>query len=242
VDDAGHGRGLPVVFLHSAAGDGSHFAAQLLHLRRTRRALAVDLRGHGRSPRVASFDVETAAADVADVLASRGVDRFVVVGHSWGGAVAVALAGARPEQVAGLLLLDPACDGRRIPKEVADGLMRSLVGDYEAVVGAYWASMLEGARPEVRERLLREVGAASREIVIGTLASLLTFDPVTPLSRYRGPKLSVITQLNDRPDAYHRIVDGLPVARVAGTGHWLQLDEPDEVNRILDAFLASVAR
>ena len=48
VDDGGTG-GLPVVFLHSYAGSKAHWAAQLAHLRKTRRAVAIDLRGHGDS-------------------------------------------------------------------------------------------------------------------------------------------------------------------------------------------------
>ncbi|MGC4120047.1 MAG: alpha/beta hydrolase [Myxococcales bacterium] len=98
VDDAGPQGTLPVVFLHSAGGDSSHFADQLVHLRRTRRALAVDLRGHGRSPRGSSFAIDDAAADVTAALAARGIERFVLVGHSWGGAVAVAIAGRLPAQ------------------------------------------------------------------------------------------------------------------------------------------------
>jgi pimeloyl-ACP methyl ester carboxylesterase len=50
----------------------------------------------------------------------------------------------------------------------------------------------------------------------------------------------VITRLNDRPDAYHALLPGLRVTRVAGTGHWLHLDAPEEVSRILDGFLAEV--
>jgi pimeloyl-ACP methyl ester carboxylesterase len=45
VDDGGEG-GLPVVLVHSLAGNAGHWEAQLAHLRRTRRALALDLRGH----------------------------------------------------------------------------------------------------------------------------------------------------------------------------------------------------
>ena len=240
VDDGGPASPLPVVFLHAAAGDGTHFAAQLQHLRRTRRALAVDLRGHGRSPPAASFAVEAAAGDVAAALAARGVTRFALVGHSWGGAVAVALAGAVPARVAGLLLLDPASDGRLIPREVAEGLMRSLETDYDATTRSYWASLLVQARPPVRERLMREIGQARRATVTGTLSSLLTFDPVTPLGRYRGPRRTVITPLSDRPDAYHALVADLPVTRIEGTGHWPQLDEPERVNAILDAFLADL--
>jgi len=240
VDDAGVHDMLPVEFLHSAAGDGRHFAAQLSHLRPTRRALAIDLRGHGRSPCPSSLAVDEAAADVADTLTARGIDRFVLVGHSWGGAVAIAVAGQQPNRVAGLLLLDPAQDGRRMPKEVAAGLMTSLQNDYEAVVRGYWASLLVGARPEVRERLMREIEAAPRATVIGTLGSLLTFDPVTPLSRYRGPKRSVVTRCNDGEAAYHCLVDDLPTTRIEGTGHWPHLDKPEEVDAIIDGFVAAV--
>ncbi|MBI5067884.1 MAG: alpha/beta fold hydrolase [Deltaproteobacteria bacterium] len=239
-DDGGPPGPVPVVFLHSAAGDGTHFAAQLAHLRATRRALALDLRGHGRSPAGASLEVDDAAGDVLAALDARGVDRFTLVGHSWGGAVAVAVAGRAPQRVAGLLLLDPASDGRLLPPEVAEGLRRSLRDDYQGVVRAYWASMLVGARPAVRERLLSEIDRAPRSLVIGTLDSLLTFDPVTPLGRYRGPRRTVITPLNDRPDAYQNRVPDLPATRVEGTGHWLHLDAPEEVNGILDAFLAGV--
>jgi pimeloyl-ACP methyl ester carboxylesterase len=239
-DDGGPPGPLPVVLLHSAAGDSSHYAAQLVHLRKARRALALDLRGHGRSPAGASLEVEEAAGDVLATLEARGVDRFALVGHSWGGAVAVAVAGRAPQRVAGLLLLDPASDGRLLPPELVEGLHRSLRDEYEGVVRAYWESMLVGARPAVRERLLAEIALAPRWLVVGTLDSLLTFDPVTPLRRYRGPRRTVITPLNDRPDAYQNLVPDLPVTRVEGTGHWLQLDEPEAVNRILDAFLAEV--
>ena len=47
-DDGGSG-GVPVVFIHSYAGDTTHWTAQLAHLRKTRRAIALDLRGHGQS-------------------------------------------------------------------------------------------------------------------------------------------------------------------------------------------------
>ena len=48
VDDDGTG-GVPVVFVHSFTGDTTHWSAQLEHLRKTRRAVAFDLRGHGQS-------------------------------------------------------------------------------------------------------------------------------------------------------------------------------------------------
>ena len=43
------GTGPAVMFLHSLAGNGAQWASQLAHVRKTRRAVGVDLRGHGRS-------------------------------------------------------------------------------------------------------------------------------------------------------------------------------------------------
>jgi pimeloyl-ACP methyl ester carboxylesterase len=232
-----------VLFLHSAAGHVGHWQRMLDHLRPRRRAIAIDQRGHGRTPVPADgyFSPEAMAADALAVLDALGVGRAVLVGHSMGGAAAVAMAGAAPARVAGLLLLDPASDGREVPKEQADGLLNAMRGPgYIEAVSGYWDMQLQGSRPEVRAELNRDLLATPKETVIGLLEALLHFDPVTPLLGYHGPKLSVITHLNEAPTALHNLVTGLPHEKVSGTGHWLQLDKPVEINRIIDGFLAAI--
>ena len=73
VDDAGSG-GLPVVFVHSFAGSAAHWAEQLDHLRPERRAIAFDLRGHGRSasPEGDHYSIADLADDIAAVVEARG--------------------------------------------------------------------------------------------------------------------------------------------------------------------------
>ncbi len=242
LEDGGSG-GTPVVLVHSAAGSTTHWEAQLSHLRQTRRAIALDVRGHGRSeaPRDGSYAVAAMGADVvaaADVL---GLERFILVGHSQGGAVAIAAAAQVPERVAGLVLLDPATDGRLMPKEEAAGLMAALRSPaYAQITEGYWRSLLSGSRPEVVEQLLTDLHATCTEAVIGGLEALFTFDPLAPLRTFSVPCLSVITPLTDRPDALHRLLPDLPMERVEDTGHWLQLDAPERVNAILDRFLVKV--
>lgn len=243
LDDGGRDNAplrLPVVFLHSAGGNSGHFAAQLAHLREDRRALAVDLPGHGKSPRAESFEIPAVAAVVEAALTAHGVDRFVLVGHSWGGAVALALAARAPARVAGLLLLDPARDGTRLPAAEAEGLKAGLAKDYDHAIESYWASMLHESVPEVKERLMAELKAQPREVVLGAMRSLLTFDPVPALEKYRGARKSLYTRFNDNPTAYHRIVSDLPSHHLHGTGHWLHLDQPAEVNAAIDDFLLDV--
>src|SRR5205085_12144044 len=104
VDDGGGKDGLPVLFLHAFAGDSSQWADQLSHLRHHRRAIAMDLRGHGKSaaPKDGDYRVEAMVKDVEAVVSKLELSRFVLVGHSLGGAVAIHYAGAHPDKLAGL--------------------------------------------------------------------------------------------------------------------------------------------
>jgi pimeloyl-ACP methyl ester carboxylesterase len=75
--------------------------------------------------------------------------------------------------------------------------------------------------------------------VVKSFKQSLDYDPLTPLQSYRGPKISVTTDLNDAPFSLHNLLPDLPHIQITGTGHWLQMDRPDELNRILDVFLKS---
>src|SRR5918999_5276225 len=74
---------LPVLFLHSLAGNGGQWALQLDHLRRHRRAVALDLRGHGESDPAEDGDYSIAglASDVAAAADQLGLRRFLLPGH-----------------------------------------------------------------------------------------------------------------------------------------------------------------
>src|SRR5262249_46254159 len=72
--------GLPVLFVHSLGGNGGQWALQLDHLRRTRRAVALDLRGHGDSDPAedGDYSIEGLAGDVAAVADQLPLRRFVL--------------------------------------------------------------------------------------------------------------------------------------------------------------------
>ena len=74
--------------------------------------VAFDLPGFGRSDVPERGSVSGYARDVAEGLGLLGIDRFTLVGHSLGGAVAAALAELVPDRVAALVLLAPAGFGR----------------------------------------------------------------------------------------------------------------------------------
>ena len=100
--------------------------------------------------------------------------------------------------------------------------------------------MIAGSSPAIQERLLSDLKSTRKEVVTGAFQSILHFDPITPLKRYSGRKLSIITDINDTPISLHNLLPDLPHVSVPDTGHWLQLDKPEEFNRIMDEFISSV--
>jgi pimeloyl-ACP methyl ester carboxylesterase len=103
-----HGNGPPVVFLH---GNGVMIEDMLIsrvfdRTARSWRAVAFDRPGFGHSerPRGLSWTAAAQAALLPRAFALLGIDRPIVVGHSWGTMVALALALDHPEHVSGLVL------------------------------------------------------------------------------------------------------------------------------------------
>ena len=241
VDDGGSG-GLPVVFVHSLVGNTTHWATQLAHLRRNRRAVAFDVRGHGRSepPKDSNYTIVAMAGDVSAVADTLGLDRFVLVGHSMGGGVALSYAGAHPDRVAGLVLLDPISDGKQIPEAEGKAFLSGFETNYESTSQGYWATVV-GPDSAIQKRLLADLKATPQQAVVQVLRDIMRFDPDPALARYNGPRLSIVTPHNDMPSSLHRLGKGFPHHVVQGTGHWIQLDKPDEFNRLLDEFLKTVS-
>jgi len=242
IDDEGTDS-VPVIFIHSLAGNTQQWSAQLDHIRKARRVIALDLRGHGQSAAPANGDyaIEALAQDIHTVVEQLGIERFVLVGHSMGGSVAGAYAGAHPEQVVGLLLADPSGDSTQMPAEQAQQFLGALDSEaYTNVVEGYWKQILSGGAEATEVKVMQDLRNTSKETVVGVFRELLKYDPVPALKRFDGPKLSIISVHNENLFALHNLVSDLPHQKITGTGHWLQMDKPEEFNWIMDDFLASI--
>ena len=108
-DDIGSGDPA-LVFIHGWCCDRSYFAPQVDHFASSHRVVAVDQRGHGKTAHAADGDYSVAAvaADAAELVDGLGLDRPVLIGHSLGGLVSLAVAASRPELIRGVVMVDPA--------------------------------------------------------------------------------------------------------------------------------------
>lgn len=235
---------IQVLALHGLTGHGrrwQHFAEHLPEIA----FVAPDLIGHGRSSWAAPWTIEANVAALAGLLDTESAGAVSVVGHSFGGALAIHLAAARPDLVSGLVLLDPAIglDGQWMA-QIAEAMLSS--PDYpdraearsEMVNGA-WADVAPAVLDaDIDEHLVElDNGRYGWRISLPAMMSYwseLARDIVLPPA---GIPTSLVRALwTSPPYVSGRLIDGLwdrlgPVFEVLDyeCGHMVADAKPDDV-------------
>ena len=115
VDDANlhvvrKGKGRPVVLIHGNPGSCQDWSRLYVPISSRYQAVAFDRPGHGHSerPNHRPITVEVQAEMLRATLTQLGLERPIVVGHSWGGSLALVYALQFPDEISGAVLLAPA--------------------------------------------------------------------------------------------------------------------------------------
>jgi 3-oxoadipate enol-lactonase len=234
-----------VLLLHAGIADSRAWAAQVDALRAAGHdVVAPDLPGFGEEPLVPPI------VDHVEFAAARLQEPGAVVGNSFGGRIALELAGARPELVEALVLVAPGLASTPWSEETSAGFAEEeeLVerGELEAAAkqqAAMW--LAPGAAAQVHE-LTVAMTRRSYEQQLPVDGQVRASWP-TPSAETRIGEIDVRTLLvvgdRDRPellDLTRRLALELPNARletIAGAGHLPGLERPGELNRLLVEFL-----
>jgi len=246
--DLSAGDATPVLFIHGFGADLNSWMFTQPVIAEGRRAVALDLPGHGGSTReVGAGDGATLAAAVADAIDTLGLERVHLVGHSLGGAVAVALAERRPERVASLTLIAAAGLGSEINASFIEGFVRAgrrreaqevlalLVHDPASVSRA----MIEDV---LRYKRLDGVAAALATIARAWFPEGRQALDLRPALATLALPIQLIWGRDDRiiPLAHAEALAGrLPVHIVDDAGHLPHMEKAGEVNRLIGRFIAA---
>jgi pimeloyl-ACP methyl ester carboxylesterase len=201
----------------------------------------MDLPGHGRSDRPTSgFGFEDCAAAIVAQMDPAGVERAVVCGHSFGGRLAVEIAAAYPSRTVGIALLDPVI---LFPEPVRN---QSVTGLVPALRTENWLKALEeyfsrlfspDDPPDVKSQVLRELGQVKPEMAASLMQEGMATDGSDSLARVQCPVLLVSATAPVDIERFRELQPEALVGKVVGSGHWLTLAVPDQVNAMLDRFL-----
>lgn len=206
------------------------------------RVVAVDLRGHGESSRVAPYDLATMAADVGTVLAAEGADGALVVGHSLGGAVASAYAAGGPCR--GVINVDQplALSAFQQSMSELEPMLRADLDTFHAAIGALFDQMWGPLADAERERMTR-LRDADQDVVLGVWDLLFTATAdeldatVDELAGAIGVPYLSLHGIDPGPDYAGWLTSRIPTALVEvwpDRGHYPHLVEPDRfVERVV---------
>jgi pimeloyl-ACP methyl ester carboxylesterase len=198
--------------------------------------VTLDLPGHGaliEQPGPDAMSVADYAAFVRAEIERRGLIGARIVGHSLGGAIALQLALDAPDFLGGVALVGTGARLRVLPDLLA-AAQRDQVVAQPQLTGFGFAPGHEGAR----ERFLREMEPVALGTLYRDLAACDAFDCRDQLERITCPALIVVgTEDRLTPPKYATyLYDHLSQAtlvEIAGAGHYLQHETPEELAAVL---------
>lgn len=113
------GEGEPLFLLHGNGENGTYFVNQLSFFSDKYRVIAVDTRGHGKSPRgTAPFTMEQFAADLRELMEKLQISRAIILGFSDGANIAMKFALKYPDRVKALILNGGNLDTKGVKRSI----------------------------------------------------------------------------------------------------------------------------
>lgn len=244
------GDGPPLVLMHGSSGSWQHWKRNIEALSQSRRVVALDLPGYGDS-----IDIE------ADVMVDRYVGIVVaaireicgknepigLAGFSFGGQIAAGAAVELDDRVDRLALLTPSGfeepKGRVIALPRRKDFARSEDGTREFHRRMLQTVMLsspdsvDDTAVEIQSENVRKSRFDGRHISwSGRMPDLLAKISCPILLIYGDRDPMPYPSYSDRIARCHKVRPDIQVALVSKAGHWLQYEEPVEINRILSEF------
>ncbi len=235
----------PVVMVHGWCCDHTYFAPQAEHFANLGHCVvAPDLRGHGRSDKPhQAYTMQVFADDVAGLCGELKLPKPIVVGHSMGGIVAFDLAARYPDLPRAIVMLDsavvlPAAARAGIPR-----FLETLRGpNYAAAVRDFVAAVLfiPTDDPARKVRILDGMAGASQHMMISAYQGLAEYDADEARGRLVVPSLYIAAdEPSPRADIgrVRELIPQMLYGQTVGSGHFCQLEVPEQVNAMIDRFL-----
>ena len=231
-----------VILVHGWTCDESSWDAQVPVLSQKYRVITLDLPGHGQSdpPKDGKFSMTVFARAVEAVRAEAKVDRVVLVGHSMGTPVIREYARLYPKHVIGLVPVDGLIilsGGRGAPNPAAMTGPDGIKARETMIRGMFTPATPAAIQQHVMKMMLAPPEATASGAMIATFDTSSLNDEVSTV-----PVLGIYagnTPMANR-ESLKKVFPNSEYVQVAGTGHFVMMERPEEFNRLLLAFLGKV--
>ena len=244
-----------LVFIHGWVCDLTFWRGQeALYNQPNRRALLIDLPGHGASDKPhRAYPVEFFGRAVEAVMRDAQVDRAILIGHSLGGPIAYAFLREFPEKASALVLVDAfvsrhmAGPADRVATAAHFAkVARSLQGAAgernfaERVESCFTKQTPEALRAEIRAKM----AATPKHVRIAALSSISSLRPPPDDETFLLPAIAIQAAepgTQARFELMRSLFPRLQLSSWEGAGHFLMLENPQRFNAEVEQFLAAIS-
>jgi len=230
-----------IVFLHGSGGSHHTFRDQWAGLKGAVRLVIPDLPGHGRSGGTPLESVDASAAWFVDFVKEVGIERFILAGHSMGGAIALQAALGGLKGLEALVLIGT---GARL--RISPVIFEGIGGRFREFAPELVGWMTSAVSSDLlREDVTKDVLSTSPATFLADFHSCNGFDVMNRLGEIRVPTL-VVNGDDDRltPLKYGEYlaanIPGAVLKIVHGAGHLAMLEKATEVNAVITSFVHSL--
>ena len=229
------GSGTPaMIFIHGWCSNLRHWDFQARRFAHDHKVLRIDRRGMGRSTSPDPGKGGTAkrhAEDIALVARKNGIRNAIVVGHAGGGPTTLEFARSYPDLVKAVVMVDAGLYAKRaFDKTVAEPLATE-----EGFRKRYSTFFGPNCDPAVSERAIAEAVRTPSEVAIDELRNV-SINTQAIGRQVKQPVLWVTANAADQ--AYiSSVLKNVEFGQVVGSGHFVQLEVPEQLNPMIDSFL-----
>ena len=242
------GTGTPVLLLHGLGSNAGDWEFQAAALSRQYRAIAMDVRGHGRSSKPPGpYSVAQFAADAVALLRGLGAAPAHVVGLSMGGMIAFQMAVDSPDMVRSLTIVNsgPEMILRTLKGRMMIRMRFAIVRLFGMrSMGRTIAKALfpDPGQEGLRQRFADTLGANDPRAYLDALRAINGWSVLDRIGGIGCPALVASSDRDYSPVEWKRqyaaLMPRAEVAVIAGSRHAAPLDSPEELNRLILGFLA----
>ncbi len=234
--------GSDIVLIHGLGSDASIWEAVTPRLLLGFRVWAYEMPGHGSTPPIQDATIATVADHLGRFLAEQGIHTPVLVGHGFGGMVAMTFAYDHPEQVRRLVLID-AVPRQSAPREVKVQVADQLANNYDAYLANYFGLLSQ--EKVIADRVVDQALRTEQITFTQLLLNSFDFDLSDELNGHDIPILVIGSgSLLPDPALAQQFLDGYGFAgartiafkTMPGVGHFVMLEEPDYTASVIAAY------
>ncbi len=249
------------MLIHGLSCDETDWDAITAILRERKKAyLTVDLRGHGKSANLPGpYTIETMAADVAQLIREQNLQNLILVGHSMGTRVALAVRDSCRDAISQIIFVDGSCQATGDPELARQAVYDLFSNDavYRNFLGRMFHDMFfDQNTHDARDTTIERALAMNKKVLTDVLGDMRAWDAASMISSLQrlnaatGTRFKIIQSTRVDGSMERRMLkasdeyDYLTLLRqyvgraifdiVEDTGHFIQFEKPQAIADLID--------